>query len=325
MRIMCAVPVIWILVAHLVWAQLDLLTPQEASQVAKQVPPVLEAAKELHCHTLAEVTGDPQRPVTVDVDVRCGSFHDRYVVNRRTGAVTAWGDSPSPVVGGRESQVLAEQLVAQARTRVLSLPESRCLAQEAPRSLPGWGDPARSITIQTLGREPFSPETLFQLRLKSLAPQTEDAVLLYVDPRTGHVRNVGAATEVMSASLGELLAKLIALRSPPLLSDQEALSIAVKMPALAEIAQRKNCSLIASSALTPEEAQIAPACDDHYLDGPRVAISLRDGTVSEAFTGKPIDAPEADMVARRLVSAAREARAHLQGEVNAQCGGSERH
>jgi hypothetical protein len=323
MRIICAVPVISILVAPVVWAQFDLLTPQEASRIVKQVPPIVEVAKEQRCRTLTEVRGDPQRLTALDVDVRCGSFHDRYVVNRRSGTVTTWGDSPS-AVGGQESGVLAEQIVMQARTRILSLSESRCLTVEAARSLPGWGDPAHSITIQTLGPEPFSPETLFQLRLKSLAPQTEDAVLLYVDPRTGYVRNAGGGAELMSASLGGLLAKLIALRSPPLLSDQDALSIALKVPDLTEIAQRKNCSLIASSALTPEEAQIAPGCDGHYLDGPRVAINLRDGTVSDADTGKPIVAPEAVQLAQTLLSKARNARMLLQEGVDAECSGASR-
>ena len=82
--------------------------------------------------------------------------------------------------------------------------------------------------------------------------------------------------------------------------------------------------MIASSALTPEEEEIVPACDGKYLAGPRVAVNLRNGLVSDPDTGKAIDAPEAGLLARSLISAVREARLRLREEVDARCGDSER-
>jgi hypothetical protein len=274
---------------------------------------------------LADVTlADPQDPAAMDVEVRaaCGSFHDRYVVDRRTGIVTTWGDNPQRA-GGPASTSLAEKLLTVARTRVLSLRESRCLALEAARSLPGWEGADGSTTIQQQGAPPFSPETYFQLRRKSLDPPVEAVALLYVNPRTGHVQDGGSATEVVSPGLGELLAKMIALKFPPLLNNQNALLIALRVPALAAVLQRKGCSLIVNSELTPEVAIIAPACDGRYLDGPKIAVDLRDGLVSDADTKKPIDAQQADLLAKNLVSTVLKTRLRLQEEVDAKCGGPE--
>jgi len=329
MRATSVVFIIGILAAHSLWAQLDLLTPDEASRIVKQIPRVVAAAERLPCPILADVTGDPEHAITFDVEVRAGchtsmgsSLIDRYVVNRRNGAVTTWGDDPSKV-GGRASEALAEELIRHARNRLLSVRESRCLALEAARGLPGWDDAPGSISIEPVASR-GSPETVFHLSHKSLAPPVEARATLYVDPRTGHVRNEAAAAEVMSAGLGELLAKLIALRSPILLNARDALSVALRVPSLAEISRRKGCSLIASSESTPELSQVAPACDGHYVEGAGIAVNLRDGVVSDADTGKVIDAPEAALLASSLISAVHEARLHLQEEVDGKCGGSER-
>jgi len=328
MRPKSAFLMIWVLSARLLWAQFDLLTPHEASTIVERLPPVVEAAKKLPCPILADATGDPWHSATFDVAVRAAcrtstgsSLIDRYVVDRRTGVVTTWGDNPSRV-GDRSSEVLAEQLVTQARSRRLSMRESRCLALEAARSLPGWASPVDSITFVPWGAS-GSAETSFQLRHKSVTPPMEDAALLFVDPETGHVRNGGSFDEVMAPGLGELLAMLIALRSPPLLSDQDALSIVLKVPVLGLLPQRKDCSFIISSALTPEKAQIAAACDGQYLDRPRVVVNLRNGLVSDANTWETIDTPEASQLAGSLVSAVRDARLHLQKEIDTKCGGTD--
>lgn len=151
MRTTLAVLIIWARPAHFLWAQFDLLTPREASRIVEQIPAVLESAKTLACLPAADVSlPDPQQPVTVDVEIGCDNFRDRYIVDRRTGAVTTWGDNPKDV-GGRASEALAEQLVRQARSRVLTLRESRCVALEAAESLPGWAGTVGSTTIESEG------------------------------------------------------------------------------------------------------------------------------------------------------------------------------
>lgn len=317
--------VFWSSPAHALWAQLDLLTPGEVSSIVQHIPPVVDAGRKLSCPVRIDAVVDALGPFTMNVEVRarCGhstsSLIDRYVVDRRTGSVETWGDSPSNV-GDRSSEAFAAELVRRARARRLSPQESQCLALEAGRSLTGWNGPSASIDIQPFASS-GSPETLFWLSRKSLGPATEVRVPLYVNPGTGVVLNESTASEVTSAGPGELLGKFIALRSPPLLSDQDALSIALRIPAFAALSQRLGCSLIAGSAFASEEVPITPACDGHYLlDGPRVAINLRNGVVSDADTGKEIDTPEASLLAGTLVSAIRDARLRLQGEVNAKCG-----
>jgi hypothetical protein len=307
--------------AYPLWAQFDLLTPLEAARIIEQIPPVVRAAKDLRCPILTDVAGIPQNPATLDVEVRaaCGSFHERYVVNRETGTVATWGDTPEKV-RGPASEALAKQLVARARSRLLSLRERRCIALEAARSLPAWNGAGGSTTIEAWDASSSSADLSFQLRRRFSAPPSEYAVLLYVDPRTGHVRNLGSSAEVMSAGLGELLAELIALKSPELLSDRDALSIALKVPAVAAILERNDCSLVVSNAFTPEEAQIAPACGGYYLDKPRVIVKLRDGLVLDAETRKAMDVPGANSLAKGLVSARHASRLQIQNEVEAKCG-----
>lgn len=98
-------------------------------------------------------------------------------------------------------------------------------------------------------------------------------------------------------------------------------SIALRIPVLAAIAGRKDCSLTASRALTPEEAQIAIGCDGHYLEEPRVSVNLRNGMVSDLNNGKQIDAPEATQLAAALLSSARRMRLSLPEDVHARCAG----
>ena len=328
MKLLLMVLAVWILATSSLWGQLDLLTPREVVSIVEQLPPVAEAGRRPQCPVHTEVSAaDPRQPAIVDVEVRsdCGSgrFHERYVVDRRTGVVTTWGDSPS-VVGGRASETLATQFVTLAKGRRLSPEERRCLAVEGARGLPGWGGMSASISVEPPAAKGV-PESLFWLRRTSSDLKTETAVQFYVDPSTGHVLIGGSLGEVMSAGLEELLAKLVALRSPPVLSDQEALSIAAKVPALAVVLQRDNCSLKVSSMLTPDQVQVAPACDHHYLSGGGVVVNLLSGGVSNPDTGRMIDSPEIALAAKAFLAATGAERQRIEGEVTAKCGGQAPH
>jgi hypothetical protein len=320
------------LAALIIWAgslrgQLDLLTPHEAERIVGQMPPVEEARKRWACLTVTGAVGNPADPATIDVEVRApcsgnaSSLIDRYVVDRRTGTVTTWGDNPS-VIREPAAINLARQLVTQARGRVLSLEESRCLALEAAKSLPGWGRAMGSITAEQAGAG--LPETVFWVRRQLVDPPAEFRVRLYVDPKMGRVQDVGSAAEVTSAGVGDLLSKLIALRFPPLLSNRDALSIAVALPDLAAASRRTGCSLVVSGADSSEEAQVALACNGRYVSGLGIAVDLQSGSLSDPWTGQALVVPEAVALARRLVSAVQEARAELRAEVSAKCGVSER-
>jgi hypothetical protein len=276
--------VIATLQTQFLWAQFNLLTPSEAARIVEQLPQVLAMAKKLPCLTVIGEIADPRDPATVDIEVRApcsgyaSSLIDRYVVDRRTGVVTTSGDNPSRV-GDRNSENLAKTLLIQAKGRTLSAIESRCVALEAARSLPGWASVSSSNSIEPVGA-PGMPETLFWLRHNSVSPAAEIRVQLYVDPNTGIVQNMGSGAEVMSAGLGELLDELIQLKSPPLLSDEDALLIALKVSSLARVSQRKDCSLIATSVLGSEEEQVAPACGGQYVNGAGVAVNLRTGLIT---------------------------------------------
>lgn len=306
-------------------AQFDLLTPVEASRIVERIPPVIEQARKLRCPVITNVSlSDPQQPTIFDVEVRAAcrtssgsSLIDRYRVDRRDGTVTTWGDNPAKVADS-ESQLLAEQILRQARSRILSTRESQCLALEAARSLPGWGTEGGTTAIALVGTPPFSAKTYFSVTRKIGHPPVELTIFLYVDPTTGHVLNAGTATEVTSASLAQLLAKLIALRSPDLLSDNDFVAIAKMMPRFAA-AQHNGCSLNVSDAFMPERAEVQAVCNGSYVEGLGVSISVSQGSVFDSETGAEIDVPEAKLLAQKLSSVLHERRKRLENEVSARC------
>ena len=277
MREAAASLLMWFLSGRCLWAQFDLLTPIEVSSIVQQIPSVTKARKALNCEIFSLVqAGSLRDGSTFDVEVRsrCSSFHARYVVDRRSGIVTLWGDRPSNV-GGSESEVLAKQLVAKAKLRVLSFRESKCLAFEAARGLVAESGPIGSLEVVPW-TVPRVPQTLFLLVYRSGSLRLESSLLLYVDPRTGHVRDERTGEEVASAGLGDLLKKLSLLRSPPILSASDAVSIALRIEPFQAIVSRQNCILFAWNDITPAEAQIAAACDGKYA-GPGISVNLQDG------------------------------------------------
>jgi hypothetical protein len=228
-----------VLLAASAGAQLDILTPRDAVQIVARVPDVADARQRGLCPRFDAVYG---YATDVGVQVRsgcgptAGQLIDNYVVDLRSGVVTEL-NSKVPV-RNPEGDALAGAMLKTAAASILSPEEARCLALEAARSLPGWGGSGRSVSVDQSG--PFALR--FHARLRAQDPLLTEERDLAVDRATAHVRDDYTGMEVVSPGLAALASKMLALRLPPLLSDQDALYIARQTPEI-QAQALKPCSV----------------------------------------------------------------------------------
>jgi hypothetical protein len=154
---------------------------------------------------------------------------------------------------------------------------------------------------------------------RSLDRAAETGRSLTVMLGAARVRDNETGMEIASGALGDLAAKMIALREPVELTDEEAISVAFRLPSLASKVGGQ-CKLSAGGAFWPDEAQVALSCGNQGSDSdPVVAVNIRTGKTSDARTGKPIQSAEAIRVAQELLAAHERKRAILQSDIDAVC------
>jgi len=300
-------------------AQLDLLTVREAASLLERVPAVAAATKEGECPSLSMIYGEED---TLDFQVRsnCGTtggqLINNYTVNRRSGMVTSWGDNPLPVAD-RQGKEFARQLVLKAQQRVLSNREARCVALEAAKGLPGWNEPGLSVSVEPYGKVEDHRAT-YVGRLRSTARRVDIRHSLSVDLATARVRDDETGGDVMSEGLGALTAKIFALRAPLSLTESDALSIALKIPAVVE-KLRDGCTLFSGGVFHSQQIGVRPACDGHWLEWTGLEIDLNTGHATEPDTGKDLDSAGSLALAHQVLGLIGQRRLDLQKEVGAAC------
>jgi hypothetical protein len=300
-------------------AQLDLLTVRESESIVERIPAVAASTRKGECPSLSvSYWGADQ--FAIQVRRQCGptggQLIQNYTVNRRTGAVTLWGDDPLPVAD-RAGEAFARQLVLRAQERTLSTGEARCLALEAAKGLPGWDEAGGSISVEQNGKAEHDRAQFYD-RLRSSIRRAQIGHNLSVDLATARVRDDETGLDVMSEGLGSLTAKMFALREPLLLTDEDAVSIALQVPAV--VAQlRDGCTLSAGGAFRSDQAQVGLACGGHYTAGTTVAVNLETGRTSDANTGKALESAESARLAQQLLERIKRRRAELRKEVDAHC------
>ena len=132
------------------------------------------------------------------------------------------------------------------------------------------------------------------------------------------VRDDETGGAVMSAAVGDLSAKLVELRAPVWLSDEEAASVALAVQRVATNV-REGCKLDAGGAFYSHEALIGVSCKDGSMRESNVLVNLQTGAVTDPDTRKSLDTVEVQRIARELLSDAQERRAELQKAVDLIC------
>jgi hypothetical protein len=213
-------------------AQLDRLTLREAEAITERLPEVEEAERRGECPTFSTTFEEPDR-VSFQVRVGCGPTGGQmigsYTVDRQTGAATLFDQTS--IIRSPRGEALARRLVDQARARLLSEGEARCLALEAARSFPAWGEKDSKVSVREVGNEGHRSDFTSQHFLAGVPAAIERS--LTVDRATGQVQDSGTATSVLSADVGALATKLLALREPIQLTYEDAAIVALRIPEIA--------------------------------------------------------------------------------------------
>lgn len=289
-------------------AQMNLLTPREAVQIVGMIPAVAEAQRLGFCPRFSAAYGDALDKLGVQVRYGCGSYAgqliNNYEIDLKTGAAVELESRRSS--RNPEGDQLARVLLKGAAARVLSPEEGRCLALVAAKSLPDWGGPGRSVSVEQSG--PFGSR--FRAHLRAQDPPMVAERFLTVDRTTAHVHDDETGAEVVSAGLAALTSKMLALRLPSLLSEADALEIARQVPEVRAQAL-KPCSVFSvGGPLSWEDIYIGlqSRCEgEPTVSNILVAVNPRTGAVTDPDNRKQLESSVAARMAReRLEQLARE-------------------
>jgi hypothetical protein len=299
--------------------QIALLTIREAESIVEKVSSVEVARRSGLCPSLSTGLTSPNE-VVVQVRRGCGSdagtLLNNYTVDRRTGTISPSNEDGGPVLNS-ESRDFARHLVEEAHSRVLSNSEAACVALEAAKGLPGWSRPEANVTVGLI-RQVAPDQVLFTAVNQQVGGPIQTSRFVTVDPTMPSVRDDELGITLSSARLGSLLSKIIELREPPLLTDEEALAVALSVPAVASRVE-SGCWLSGGGAFSSDEVFAGVSCDGD-LRGDLVSIILRTGQVANDRTREVYQSEVAARLARRFLADRESQRSELRKEIQAICG-----
>lgn len=299
-------------------AQLNVLTLRESESILERVPDIAAAQKKGLCPIFSPAYDTPAE-LAFQVRSSCGADRgmlvDNYVVNRRTGDVTSWEDDRKPL-----ASTFAKQLIAKARQRIVSAGEAKCLALEAAKGLSSWNEPDAIVSVAAFGKvNTFEGAMQFTASRSSRTRPTETGRMLTVDLGRAQVRDDETGLNIMSSGLGSLTSKLLELRNPLWLNDEDAISIALLLPDVAQNL-RTGCKVEGGGAETSTRVVFAVHCAGRNVEGTTVAIDLRTGEATNLDSGKPLQSPEATSLAQERLARIMTRSTELKKEVASACG-----
>src|SRR6185312_9718917 len=104
-----------------------------------------------------------------------------------------------------------------------------------------------------------------------------------------------------SATVGDLSAKLLELRTPVWLSDEDAASVAMTVPRVSTNL-REGCQLDTGGAFYSHEALLGVSCKDSSVRESNVLVNLETGAVTDPDTRKSLETDQTQRIARELLS-----------------------
>jgi hypothetical protein len=306
------------------YAQLDLLTVQEAESLIELIPEVRSAQQEGRCPTfsVSYFAGS-----TVWVQVR-GAYPDaqmesalisNYIVDRRTGVVTE-GEA-TPTISTLEMERLRTELLARARSRGLSAAEASCLAIAALKSRAAGREPGDSFVAKQVGRQQ-GKQMQFSAQHHSPRQHAITSGLFSVELSSGRVRDDETGMEVVSPELASVRANMLTVRFPPRLSVDAAVAIALQTPLVAHQVSGDCLRIMASGSGTPNDLYVGilSECPNRTgVSGPIAAVNLETGTVTDPKTLKDIGSADSRRKARELLERLKEDLAKARSNLVSAC------
>jgi hypothetical protein len=268
----------------------------------------------------ADEHGHEDQLFSIQVRSSCGATSGQlianYTLNRRSGEARAAENLGKVLTLKGES--LARKLARSAGDRILSLNEAKCLASAAAKSLPGWNDADSSLSI----RQVASAIALVRFDVSHLnaGGDTTSTHGFTVDRTTTQVVDEESGFIAMSAEIGSLTARLIAVRKPLLLSEVEAVEVARQIPTIA--AKGPGACVQSGGPLSLDRIFIAVGdrCQGGSPAGNiiLVAVDPSNGEVTDKER-RPIKSSSATRVASELLAKLAAERTALRGALDVLC------
>jgi hypothetical protein len=309
-------------------AQVTLLTAGEAKELVEIVPEVVASRTRGECPALSLGEWSFDSSVfLIQARGECWSpgapsslLINNYAVDRRTGAVRVEGSKS--VVSTPAIRRKAQALLDVAKARLLTVAETRCMAFEAAEAEFMSSAETNPLSVTEI---PASDDRWqgFAVVGRAGVDRTSVARDYYVSRETGRVWNEQNGSEVVSAGLGELRSRILALRNTPALSLEDALVVAMRLPSIS--------GKLSEPCITAEVSGNNASADEVYViirdrcgavpddDELAAAVNILTGIVSDPRMGTPLQSPEAVQVADEILSRIRSSQASERRMIEAQC------
>ncbi len=321
MRRFCLVTLFAITVCgDLARSQLQLLTLRESASLVETVPAVAAAQKRGECPNLSSDYESDKRlffQVRAACGPRGGQLIDNYYVDRRNGLVTTWGDNPKPVADSTGA-ALARHLVRDARNRILSINEARCLALEAARAIPDWDRTGAAISVKPFGKINTLASSMQFTAVLVDSPPLKAVRILTVFLAEPNVRDDDTGLILASTGIGRLTSELLRLRTPSWLNDQEAGAVGIVAPQIATNL-RYGCTLNTGGVFHSREATMSVSCGGAPVRGANVLVDLKTGGVASPESGNSLDSSETVRLAQQLLAQEQRRKIDLKRQVDQEC------
>jgi len=293
-------------------AQLNILTAREAERILDRVPAVEESRARGGCpsYSIADAVATN---FSIQVREAClpagfaSNLLDNYVISRKTGAVAEGLDAESvgPRIVTPEIDSLMSDLIRRARERALTAKEAECLVLEAARSTSS--ESAGSLSATKL-RETRAE---WRFSVERRIPNAPGVAVKFFSVRadTARVRDDSTGEPMISPGLALLTSRILSIREQSGLSVDDALAVALKVPALARSVANGCSELVSSGDGTSDEMYIG--LRSSCAGAPKTirvvaAVNRSSGHVTDPKTHKSLDAPESDKIAREILERQRE-------------------
>jgi hypothetical protein len=302
-------------------AQLNLLSPRDARAVVEQLPEFEDALRQAKCPGIAVSLFDAQR-LFVEIRGECfdptvsSTFIGSFFLDRSTGIVTRVGSGP--VLSQEGFEGVRSAVLGEAKNRILTLAESRCLVSVASQA-ELRGKHAELSIEAGVPRDDSLMEFIVIERFPSRSARVVRS--LTVDRSAGTVTDGASGRQLRFQDLDELSRAIIGLRTPEVLSVEDGLSLVSELPA-ARASFLDGCELVASGIdAGPDEMYVGTrqgACRSRRPDA-IACVNLRTGAVLDPRTRLPFTAQPSSDTIRGLFTAVVGRRAELRRFVDSRC------
>jgi hypothetical protein len=230
------------------------------------------------------------------------------------------GSASVPVISPAIA-VLARRLIEDAKRRMLSPSESRCVAVQAMRDASGTELDLHSGSVQQLGvAEKGKLRFGADYSVGSLGRVSR---YITVDPRHFSARYDSSELDIASPGLASLLFLMEEVHRPLHLSPEEMIQIVEALPALVS-GSKSGCLRFTIDSDEgydlSQYVEVESRCTGGPKTEPLVSVDILSGEVRDAKTMKVVDSPVGHEIAQRIMVNLEATKSKAQAALDKLCG-----